>query len=485
MYTFYRKTVEGLSPLTENELEIKENIKNEFLYGRTYSYIKIINDDIILSQNDYLKDWELNELRFVPNKGLFGGCVAKKVDINFNNVGKQFSIQDKEFELYLGVKYNNEEFYIKYGTFIVQHPETEDVTDNTSFTALDYMTKFNQKYIDNIVYPCTLRQLAENICNQAGVILSKEKFRNDDFIVENNQFVNGENLRQVLQGIALSAFSWARVDENNELHFDLNQKEDIDIELTPNEYYNLSKDDYVYGPINRIIIRDSQIEGENVTIDDEESISKNGIIELVIEDNPFAYTQEKREQLIEAARELFGFKYMPINEASLIGFAFLNTKDKIRFKTLDGEVFDTYLFDHTINYNGVILDNIQSKALTKTETKYIYKPELSEKIKRTEIIVNKQEQTITSIVEEQSQYEDKLTTIEQTVDSINQSVGDIIDYKRNIKGVTQIHLTDAGALDILELEINGNKTYENYLFPSDELFPSEDVYPNMEGRELL
>ena len=485
MYTFYRKTVEGLSPLTENELELKENIKNEFLYGRTYSYIKIINDDIILSQNDYLKDWELNELRFVPNKGLFGGCVAKKVDINFNNVGKQFSIQDKEFELYLGVKYNNEEFYIKYGTFIVQHPETEDTTDNTSFTALDYMTKFNQKYIDNIVYPCTLRQLAENICNQAGVILSQEKFRNDDFIVENNQFVNGENLRQVLQGIALSAFSWARVDENNELHFDLNQKEDIDIELTPNEYYNLSKDDYVYGPINRIIIRDSQIEGENVTIDDEESILENQINELVIEDNPFAYTQEKREQLIEAARELFGFKYMPINEASLIGFAFLNSKDKIRFNILDGEVFDTYLFDHKVKYNGTLLDSMQSKTLTKTETKYIYKPELSEKIKRTEIIVNKQEQTIISIVEEQSQYEDKLTTIEQTVDSINQSVGDIIDYKRNIKGVTQIHLTDAGALDILKLEINGNKTYENYLFPSDELFPSEDVYPNMEGRELL
>lgn len=420
-------------------------IKDKFIKGPTFGRIHILDTDENFTQDNYLKDFSVSELRFVPDKGLFGGCVAKKVDVNFNNVNKQFSIQDKEFEAYLGVDYEDERYEIKYGTFIVQHPETEDTTDNTSFTALDYMIKFNQKYIDYVTYPCTLRDIAESICNQAGLTLAEETFRNEDFIVENNQFVNGENLRQVLQGIALSAFSWARVDENNELHFDLNQKEDIDIELTPDKYYNLSKDDYIYGPINRIIIRDSQIEGENVTIEDKESIEINGITELVIEDNPFAYTQEKRQELIEAAKELFGFRYMPVNDVSLIGFAFLNSKDKIRFTTLEGNVFDTYLFDHIINYNGTILDTMQSKALTKTETKYIYKPDITQAIKNTQIIVDKANQTINQIIEKQDEQSSQLVNIETDLSGVHTTIQDnqkdieekINEIEQSIEGTKQ------------------------------------------------
>lgn len=574
-----------------------QEIKDKFIKGPTFGRIHILDTDENFTQDNYLKDFSVSELRFIPDKGLFGGCVAKKVDVNFNNVNKQFSIQDKEFEAYLGVDYEDERYEIKYGTFIVQHPETEDTTDNTSFTALDYMIKFNQKYIDYVTYPCTLRDIAESICIQAGVTLAEEKFRNDDFIVENNQFVNGENLRQVLQGIALSAFSWARVDENNELHFDLNQKEDIDIELTTEEYYNLSKDDYKYGPINRIIIRDSQIEGENVTIENKQlqgyPIGKNllnfknftsqtingltitnnedgsitlngtttdvvsirisdvhnnlrngkyylsrnssgtveggtfvtilygrnngtttniyglsteevkataqinyeeyylwlyvaaertfknyilkpqlelgetktnyepfissGICELVIEDNPFAYTQKKREQLIEAGKELFGFRYMPINDVSLIGLAFLNSKDKIRFKTLDGEVFDTYLFDHTINYNGVILDNVQSKALTKTETKYIYKPDITQAIKNTQIIVDKANQTINQIIEKQDEQSSQLVNIETDLSGVHTTIQD--NQKDIEEKINEIEQTIEGTKQTLTYKGGNNIFY--------------------------
>lgn len=463
IYSYEETTNIDIISEFETEIDVEytpqflQEIKDKFIKGPTFGRIHILDTDENFTQDNYLKDFSVSELRFVPDKGLFGGCVAKKVDVNFNNVNKQFSIQDKEFEAYLGVDYEDERYEIKYGTFIVQHPETEDTTDNTSFTALDYMIKFNQKYIDYVTYPCTLRDIAESICIQAGVTLSEEKFRNDDFIVENNQFVNGENLRQVLQGIALSAFSWARVDENNELHFDLNQKEDIDIELTPNEYYNLSKDDYEYGPINRIIIRDSQIEGENVTIDDKESMTENGIIELVIEDNPFAYTQEKREQLIKAGKELFGFRYMPVNDVSLIGLAFLNSKDKIRFKTLDGEVFDTYLFDHTINYNGVILDNIQSKALTKTETRYIYKPDITQAIKNTQIIVDKANQTINQIIEKQDEQSSQLVNIETDLSGVHTTIQD--NQKDIEEKINEIEQTIEGTKQTLTYKGGNNIFY--------------------------
>ena len=284
--------------------------------------------------------------------------------------------------------------------------------------------------------------------------------------------------------IAKSAFSWARIDENNILHFDLNKKDEIDEEIDYDGYFNLNKQELMYGPINRIIIGESEIEGENVTIEDTESIQEYGATELVIDDNPFAYTQAKRTALIEAARELFGFTYMPINEVSLIGYGYLDSISKIRLETLQEEYYDTYLFNHIITYNGTILDKIETPALTKTETLYQYKPEVSESVKRTEIIVDKQNQTIQAVVEEVGEYDSRITTVEQTVDEISQQVSNMIDYKRTVQGVTQIHLEDAMEQDALQVEIRGNLTIRTDLYPREDLYPSEDLYVNMEGEEL-
>ena len=53
-------------------------------------------------------------------------------------------------------------------------------------------------------------------------------------------------------------------------------------------------------PLNVVSLGISNIEGENVTLRDETSITQNGENAPVINDNPFAYTQAKRQQLITA-----------------------------------------------------------------------------------------------------------------------------------------------------------------------------------------
>ena len=100
--------------------------------------------------------------------------------------------------------------------------------------------------------------------------------------------------------------------------------------------------------------------------------------------------------------------------------------------------------------------------------------------RRTELKVDKQEQTITGIIEQNSEFENQLTQVEQDIDSINQSVQDIVDYKRNVCGTTEIHLEDSGAQEILSLEIAGNKAYPTNLFPGENVFPSANLQPNME-----
>ena len=405
--------------------KMTDEIKQAFTKNITKAYVIRTRDGFEINQDNYLKDYKLEELRFVPDNGFIGGTVARRLTLDFNNVDNQFDIQDEDLRFFAGVEYEGKDYYIDYGNFIVQKPETENTTDNTNATCLDYMCLLNATYNDEMTYPCTLGELAENVCSQAGLELATKTFRNSDFIVTDNQFVNNEPLRTVLGAIALSAFSWARIGQDNRVYIDFTIKQQEDISLDYDSYFNLSMASKPFGPINRIILRNSQVEGENITVQDDESIAENGVHELVIADNPFAYTQEKREQLIEAGKEFYGFTYMPINSMDTIGYAFLDSNSLIKVTDMQNKSIYAYAFNHTIDYNGALLDSIESPALTETETKYTYTPEEVQKQRRTEIIVNKHEQTITSIIQEQDELTNRQNVLEQNLDSTTNTISEV------------------------------------------------------------
>ena len=593
--------------------EAKERIINGKI---TRAYLKVLAKDnlpeFIINESNYLKDLTFEDSRYVPNEGFIGGTVAKSVTGNFNNVDNSFSIQDREFELYLGVDLENGDTeYQKYGTFIVQKPEDDQVTDNTSFEALDYMIKLNLPWEDRMTYPCTLKELFYDLVEQSGMSTKVTKFLNEDFIIENNQFEEGTTRRDVLKAIAQVAFNWARIDEDDEIVMDFNKKDNIDEVLDIDKYYNFSKQDK-YGPINVIVFRNSQVEGENITIKDEKSINAakgknkfnknnmqytdgyyldinnneipnenwkytdyievdsyyitlsgisgnlqslcaydenknfivganynnktsvtinsnkkikyvrfsvnttwrnsknnyyllnfllrprnnkiidkiqleenlektdfepfiaNGETELTIADNPFAYTQSKRAELIEAGRELFGLEYVPLT-LNGIGYIYLNCKDKIKVTNLNNESFETYLINHTIEYNGISSDIIESPAITKTETKYQFTPSMIQALKHTELLVDKANQQIEAIVEEQTKLSDKVSEIEVSLEGIELKVSDIEDLTKNVEANNEILLENCVESSLLELHIYGNNTVFDQLYISDDLFISNDL----------
>lgn len=402
----------------------------------TRGYLKVLATDtkpeMIIDENNYLKDCTFEELRYVPDEGFIGGTVAKRVTGNFNNVDSSFSIQDREFELYLGVDLENGTTeYIKYGTFIVQKPEDDQVNDNTSFEALDYMIKLNLPWVDRMTYPCTLKELFDDLVAQSGLSTKVTSFLNQGFIVENNQFEEGTTRRDVLKAIAQMAFNWARIDEDNDIVMDFEKKDEVAETLTADNYYNFKKQD-MYGPINVIVLRNSQVEGENITIRDEESIAQYGETELVISDNPFAYTQAKRTELIEAGRILFGLTYIPMS-MDMIGYMYLNCKDKIKATNLNNETFETYLLNHTIEYAGTISDSMEAPAATKTETKYQFTPPMIEALKHTELLVDKANQRIDAVIKNISDTNEKMVEIEATLDGVTSTVKSVVQIANEAK----------------------------------------------------
>ena len=453
--------------------QITEEIKRAFKYNITKAYLEVAATDkssgFQINEDNYLQSIDFDDCRYIEGEGIIGSCVAKELQGKFVNVDTSFDIENRELECFIGAETeDNITHYLRLGTFIVQKPENDNVKDNTSFDSLDYMIKFNKEYVhrmakylkteDTNIYPekqyyilndsgvyeevivphkeeisnyyeiideYTLMQLLKDICEQCKVKLGTFNFRNANYLVHGNRFDSGVSCRDVLKAIAQAAFSWARINEYNELLLDFETSDTISEEIDYNEYYGLNFNDN-YGPVNTIVMKESQAEGENITIKNDELIKINGTKELAILDNPFAYSEETRKAIIQAGEAIYGFEYIPVS-VETIGAAYLNCKDKLKIKNMQDGDLETYVFDTRISYQGTLKSNVETLAMTDTETKYRYDGSLTTAQRRTEFRVDKAEQKITSLVKATTEQGEKLTEAVQDLDGFKRTITDKTD----------------------------------------------------------
>ena len=437
-------------------------------------------DKIILDEKEY----RITNVEYYDDcyeeGNIFGTAIARCLEFEIENT---VNLEKKEVEYLTGIVINGTTKWISLGNFIVQDVEPNDTTNIVKVTAMDYMLKTNIEYKTNLNYnsnEVTLLQVLQEVCINSDLELATTNFINKDFIVDSNQFIEGTLNRQVIQAIAQISGTVAKIKNNNKLHLiNPNQVTNVSKIFTLNNYKEAEIKRATH-PINVVSLGMKDIEGENITLRDETSITKNGENSLVINDNPFAYTQEKREQLITALfNAVKGFEYKSYT-FSCQCLPYLETMDKIQFKDRANNTYDSYIFRFNYKSPKGLESSIEAPSIIKATVEYQNVPDALDIAKRTEIIVNKQEQIITQLVEETTEHEEKITQVEQDVDSIKQSVNNTINYKRTAEGITEVHLTEAGAVEILDLEVRGNKTYKNYLYPSNNLYPG-NIYPNMPG----
>ena len=467
----------------ENNVEWTNDLKDAFKHNTTRA--KIVYDNTEINYDNGIKELTLEDNVYVPDVGFIGQATSKKLTLILLDNQQTINLENKEFELYIGADYNNQTYYINYGKFIVNEPPENDSTNGTiKIIAYDYMIKFNKTYQDGVTYPIKMKNYLANICTQAGVQLGSQSFPNENFWVTDNQF-EGKQLREVIKHIAKCAFSWARIGQDNKLYLDFN--------ATGNVIETFGLDDYkqdgfkraneYYGPINKVTYADSDIQGQEKSVPDENSIALIGIKELVIYDNFFAYTTQKRQDLIQSGNVLFGFNYMPVTQLELTGAIYLDCTDIIEVVDGQNDSVTTRVFAHTIKYNGAISDTVSAPALSNNQETYKNINTTTNAENRTEIMVdraNKKIQSITSQIGNRSQ---KTTTITQDIDGINSKVEDIEDLTRTATGNQTVTISDAYPNeDILELHIWGNNSVFNYLYPRDDLYPDDTLYPFGDSR---
>ena len=450
----------GAITVTDSSVELEhfENLQDTKLLK-----YKIKTLDNFLKSNTVLKSY----VKFNPGES---GSITFRISIFQNDV----NMNNFEYK-----KFNSNNKYISFGNFIVQKPENNDTKESTDFEAFDYMCKTNKKYVPGVEFPCTYAELAEDVCNQCGLELGNNVFRNADKLVSENFFIDSEQCRVVLKEIAKIAFSWVRVATDNKVYFDFHKRDmqDADEIFTLDDYIELEPNDETI-PINTIVLRNGAIESENITIKDDALIAEYGKQkELVVKEDYFAYSQEKRQELIEASRELMGLVYYPVNLKS-IGTIYLESNDIIGVQNKKGGILNTYCFNHTIDFNGVLFDRIESPAMTEVETELQHESEEDLSKRRTEIIVNKAMQQIEATVKKdeiiarinmaiRGEYDEEIS------EEVEKSIIEIIANKISIKS-DYFELTPEGKITATEGNIAGlimqtNNAGDSWLYKNSTL----------------
>ena len=370
---------------------------------------------------------------------------------------------NKEFDYYKEVNGNA----ILIGHYIVTEVTDNDTEEEVSVTAFDNGLKFAIPYVSGLDYASnevTLFDVLEECCQNCGVELVNESITNGDFIVENNQFLNDETYGDVICAVTQTSGDFATITNEGKLQLLLYTNTNEIIE----DYVEL-EDKRDTHPITCLRIGTSQVEGQGAEIKDDELIEEYGENWLVINDNPFTYTLQKREQIKTAIfNKVKGFGYSAFT--SKYSFKpYLTLGDKIQFRNKSGELVNSIILRIETKYDDITLS---APSIINATIEYQNPNTAYDIAKRAEVIADQNTAQVEIITNKTSQLEDNMNNNYYQKDAINEII------VNTETGVTNT-FSEAGGNNILRntgLWFQASKDESRYLYPKNDLYPSSDLY---------
>lgn len=274
----------------------------------------------------------------------------------------KFNLKMLKFETENDIDYKKKEFVyykevngeaLKIGTFIVTEVKDSDTFESVNVTAYDYGLKFANPYITSLDYSnTTLFQVIQEICTNCGVELENTSLPNGSFIVDSNQFVNGEQFGDVVAQASGINGMFATINSNDKLEFIFTNETNEIIE----DYVELD-DKRDTWPITSVLVATSEdLETAGAVKKDQSLIEQYGEHWLKIYSYGFAYSTEKCQQLVNAIfNQVKGFAYSSFkSEYSFLPY--LSLGDKIKFKNKEGKLVNSVILRYETNYDEIILE---------------------------------------------------------------------------------------------------------------------------------
>ena len=406
--------------------------------------------------DEYIEDIEVN---FKTNKDSFIGTFNSwniSLNLNSNNINIPESIKP----IFIINEKN-----IKMPTFTLTPISDEETTEDVVVKGYDKSILFDGEFEWTETLPCTVAQLAQNICNKVGVTLKDTNFANSDFIIYNQVADNKRTNREIIAMIAAIAGGNAFINDDDELEI----RSFIDSDLMVEEYFTSEKFKKV-GPITGINLAREPIKDYKELNDADLSAQyKSCMVKIT---NNLIVDNNRELALQPIYNKLHGLEFyckkIETHEAySIKPFSFIKCNDnKVLVDTI------------CIKYPTLIDSYITSNQLTEVESNVSAKNKnLKQRIINAEAKVDEVEGKIDLIATEVTEHEDKLSEIKLDIDSITNKVENIAGITREVEGITKLTLEECMEGQLLELHIYGNNTVFSGLYPSKTLYPSSTLYP--------
>lgn len=335
------------------------------------------------------------------------------------------------------------------------------------YTLTDRMIDLNFNYDASEIFEnghTTLFNIALDICTRAGLILGTSDFRS--YNKEITWYDNTRTARDYIGFIAELNGGFARI-ENNTLYFvkqktnsvktiDIDDCEDFKIgerHLITRVVYELGAVKYEFGNETGNTL---YLNSDNVYITSESEVE--GIYNDIKDFEFYSYTTNN----------------CPIDYDIKVG-------DVITFT--DGENEYPTIAQYDLEYFGGWYGGYDLEVNTERqqETQIIGD---KQSIKNLRIIVDRDTNTITQVVEEVGEQNQKIAQVTQTVNELNSKISDIADITTSQETLNgTLEFTGINQSEPIEIKIHPTTTNISYLYPRADLYPSDILY--MSDRTIL
>ena len=431
-------------------------------------------DSIITYGDTVLGNEQLNAVTPSFQGGILKS-VMKQLEIDSNVLIPPGTVLNYKF----GVKVNGEYEYLDFGNYVVKDVEKQEDTMSYKITCYDKLLFSMKDYAKMpITYPITIRSYINALCSFLGIRFANN---NDTFVNYNKTIPNelyldtngnsiGYTFRDVLDELAQVTASTICLNDNDELEIRyINDTGDtIDEEFLKNVNVNFGER---YGKVNSIVLSRSG-ESDNVYLQDEASVSTNGLTELKIVDNQIMNFNNRNEFLPEILGKLNGLEYY-LNDFASTGIAYYDLCDRYNVKVGDN-TYSCVMFNDELLITQGLEENIFTEMPQETETDYTKADKTDRKINQTYLIVDKQNQQIEAVVSQTDEQNQKIAKVTQTVDELNSKISDIADITISGEDTdAQVELDNINQSEPIRLVIRPIGESISYDYPHED-YPQED-----------
>ncbi|MCI8411927.1 MAG: hypothetical protein HFJ40_05805 [Clostridia bacterium] len=418
------------------------------------------------------------ELKYSFEGQLFK-TIMQQVEITVKNASE---IKGKNVHFQYGIQVNNKFEYVDMGEYYIKDVEDDKNKKELVVTGYDkmlnFMIPFKQSDLQ-LTYPCKMSRLVNRIGEVCGVELYSTDFYNSELIVEEDFFTIQElTYRDVLEKVAQTTLTTIFIKENK-LYL---CKEGDSVQTLDTSFLSNLIIGEKFGPVNALVLGRGSVE-DNIEAINLNSINENGRCEIRFDENEFV--DNKREQVInQMLQQISGLEYYAV-EASNLGLLWLEPCDVIIVKDREENGYKSIYLRASVTINTGIKGEMESNIPETTNTEYKVTTKEEKKTLKVERLAKKNQGLIQDIIEQNTENSQKLTKVEQTVDSISQTVKETLDFIEEVEGIKTITLENCAEGDLLELHIYGNNTIFDHLRVSNNLIISDNLLTYGDGKIVV